>query len=159
VVPAILNVFVYGTLKRGQRNHDRFCQGLVSAREATVRGRLYHLPYGFPALVVPGEDVRATGTTGYLADAERGRIGEAGPQRALAGWDTVYGEILGFDDPRERLPALDGLEGFRPGEESFYERVLIPATLLWTGTTVLAWAYAVDSGSGTYLPDGRWPAQ
>ena len=153
-----LNVFVYGTLKRGQRNHGRLCDGLVTAREATVRGRLYDLPYGYPALVVPEEDIFATGTTDYPADAERGRAAEAGPQGAPSGWGTVYGEIFGFDDPEERLPALDDLEGFHPDEESFYRRVLIPATPTPTGTTVLVWAYAIESESGVYLPDGRWPA-
>ena len=64
---------------------------------------------------------------------------------------------MSFDDPGERLPALDGLEGFRPGEEGFYRRVLIPATLARTGTIVLAWAYAIESESGVYLPGGRWP--
>ncbi|MDQ3638066.1 MAG: gamma-glutamylcyclotransferase, partial [Actinomycetota bacterium] len=68
--PALLDVFVYGTLKRGQRNHERFCRGVLAVREATVRGRLYDLPFGFPALVVPKEDVWATGTADYRADVE-----------------------------------------------------------------------------------------
>lgn len=123
-----------------------------------MRGRLYDLPYGYPALVVPGEDVRATGTANYLADAERGHGTETGPQEAFSGWDAVHGEILSFGDPEERLLALDGLEGFRPGEKSFYRRVLIPATLAQTGATVLVWAYAIESESGVYLPGGRWPA-
>jgi gamma-glutamylcyclotransferase (GGCT)/AIG2-like uncharacterized protein YtfP len=126
------------------------------AREATVRGRLYHLPYGYPALIVPETDIRATGTTDYPADAEKGGVAEAGSQEGLSGWDTVYGEVLSFDDPGERLPALDRLEGFRPDEESFYRRVLTPATLSRTGATVLAWIYAIESESGVYLPGGRW---
>ena len=31
-----------------------------------------------------------------------------------------------FDDPENRLPALDALEGYVPGEEGLYERVLVP---------------------------------
>lgn len=127
------------------------------AREATVRGRLYDLPYGYPALVLPEADIRATGTTDYPADAEKGRVAEAGSQEALPGWDTVHGEVLSFDDPGERLPVLDRLEGFCPAEESFYRRVLTPATLSRPGTTVLVWAYAIESESGVYLPGGRWP--
>lgn len=152
-----VSLFVYGTLKRGQRNHEHFCRGVLAAGEATVRGRLYDLPYGFPALVVPKEDVRATGTTDYLADAEKQHSTGARPREAYPDWDMVYGELLAFDDPEERLPALDGLEGFRPGEESFYERVLVPATLTQTGATVLAWAYVIESANGVYLPGGRWP--
>ena len=152
-----LNLFVYGTLKRGQSNHERFCRGLISVQEATVRGRLYELPFGFPALVIPETEVRATGTTNYLTDAEAGRYEEAEVSETPSSWDTVWGELLVFDDPEKRLPMLDDLEFFRPGEESFYKRVLIPATLAETGTTLLAWAYAIESASGLYLPGGHWP--
>ncbi len=155
--PIRLNIFVYGTLKRGQRNHERFCRGLVSAQEATVRGQLYELPYGFPALIVPKADVFATGTTDYLADGETGRGIEIEPSEKSLG-PTVHGELFTFDDPEEYLPALDELEGFHPGEKSLYDRVLIPVTLPKTGVTIPAWAYVVQSASGVYLPDGRWPA-
>lgn len=102
--------------------------------------------------------MQATGTKAYLTDVERQHHTPPGPGTPPPGWDAVHGELLSFDDPEDRLPALDGLEGFRPGEKSFYERVLIPTTLAETGTTVLAWAYAIESASGTYLPGGRWPA-
>ena len=101
--------------------------------------------------------MRATGTTNYLTDAEAGRYEEAEVSETPSSWDTVWGELLVFDDPEKRLPTLDDLEFFRPGEESFYKRVLIPATLAETGTTLLAWAYAIESMSGLYLPGGHWP--
>ena len=56
--PEVL-IFFYGTLKRGHANHDRYCQGAASVEDASVRGSLFDLPFGFPALVVPGPDVRA----------------------------------------------------------------------------------------------------
>lgn len=155
--PPRLNVFVYGTLKRGQRNHERFCRGVLTVREATVRGRLYDLPYGYPAVVVPEEDMRAIGTRDYLADTERQKHASSGTQ-ASSEWGIVHGELFIFDDPEERLPRLDGLEGFYPGERSFYRRVLIPATLVETETPVMTWAYAIESASGVYLPGGLWPA-
>ncbi|MDQ3910907.1 MAG: hypothetical protein M3305_03840 [Actinomycetota bacterium] len=40
---------------------------------ATVQGRVYELPCGFPSLVVPEREIRATGTTGYLVDTEKQR--------------------------------------------------------------------------------------
>ena len=123
-----------------------------------MRGRLFDLPYGFPALVVPEEDVYAVGTTDYLANAEQQHRAEAGARELSPHWGTVHGELLAFDDPEERLPALDGLEGFYPDERSFYRRVLIPATLVDTGTSTPTWTYAVESTSGVYLPGGRWPA-
>lgn len=106
--------------------------------------------------MVPEADVRATGTTDYLADTDALNRAEAQPQQSSPGWDTVRGELLSFDDPEERLPDLDALEGFRPGEESFYKRVLIPVTL--SETVTLAWTYVVESASGLYLPGGHWPA-
>lgn len=152
-----LAVFVYGTLKRGQRNHNHFCQGVLAVVEATVRGRLYDLPFGFPALVVPQEDIIFTGTADYLVDTKEQRNAHFGSATPSPGWDTVHGEILTFNDPGERLEALDGLEGFRPGAESFYARVLIPAMLAQTGEIVLAWTYAIESAKGIHLPGGYWP--
>lgn len=153
-----LRVFVYGTLKRNQRNHEHFCRDLRAAQEATVRGRLYELPYGFPALVIPEEDVLATGTTDYLADAGAPYLIPARPPENPTEWDTVHGELFSFDDPEDRLPALDSLEGFHPGEESLYRRVLVPVTPADTDTAILAWTYVVEWVSGVYLPGGRWPA-
>jgi gamma-glutamylcyclotransferase (GGCT)/AIG2-like uncharacterized protein YtfP len=83
---------------------------------------------------------------------------KSGSHETLSGWAAVYGEIFSFDDPEERLPALDSLEGFHPGKESFYRRVLIPVTPAQMRTAVLVWAYANESESGVYLPSGRWPA-
>jgi gamma-glutamylcyclotransferase (GGCT)/AIG2-like uncharacterized protein YtfP len=148
-------MFFYGTLKRGHANHDLFCQGYLRAEEATVRGRIYDLPSGYPALVVPEEDVRAAGTADPLKDAfEQQRLGRAdvyGPDGTL-----VSGELLTFDDPEERLPALDRLEGFAAGKPSPYRRVLIPAEIS-EGAGVLAWAYVTEGSSGIHLPGGRWP--
>ena len=53
---------------------------------------------------------------------------------------------------------LDDLEVFRPGGNSVYRRVLIPTTLLQTGTTLPAWTYTVELAPGLYLPGGYWPA-
>ncbi|QIN80743.1 gamma-glutamylcyclotransferase [Rubrobacter marinus] len=153
-----LRLFVYGTLKRGERNHDRFCAGFASVEEATVRGRIYDLPYGFPALVVPAEDVHAVGTADYVADANLPHGARVRERAELPGWDSVHGELMTFGDPTERLPAVDGLERFRPGEEGFYTRVLVPVTPASSGEPVLAWAYSAAEGSGVYLPGGTWPA-
>ena len=126
-------------------------------REATIRGRLYELPYGFPALVVPEEDILATGTTNYLADAEEQQhvvLASKGPSTR---WDTVHGELMIFDDPAERLAALDALEGYVPGEEGLYERVLVPVEV--ADEAVLAWTYSVMGITGDYLSGGGWPAE
>ncbi len=58
----ILRLFVYGTLKRGYWNHQRFCTQARSIEPAVVWGRLYHLNAGFPALEVPEGLILARGT-------------------------------------------------------------------------------------------------
>ncbi len=152
-----LLMFFYGTLKRGYRNHDWFCQGALRVEEATVRGKLYDLPLGYPALVVPEEDVFAVGTASPLRDAaEQGRLGRVSPHPASG--PRVFGELFAFDDPEARLPALDRLEGFDPEDASSpYRRVLLPVETEGNDN-VLAWAYVVAAASGVHLPEGRWPA-
>ena len=148
-------MFFYGTLKRGQRNHW-FCHDALRVSEASVQGSLYDLPEGYPALVVPEQDIRAVGTSNYSRDARTGKDYLLGEIPTVQG-SIVFGELYTFGDPDERLPAIDRLEEFAPGDTSSpYRRVLIPA-----GTedgTSLAWAYVVASARGTHLPGGRWPA-
>ncbi len=154
--PSLLALFFYGTLKRGQVNHDRFCRGYVRAAEATVRGRLYDLPFGFPALVVHPEDIHATGTRDPLGDARAQRRLTPGTERPRAG-PHVSGELIFFDDFEERLPALDRFEGFDPESGTgLYRRVLVPVET--PESSLLAWVYATERPSGVHLPDGRWPA-
>jgi len=155
----MLIMFFYGTLKRGGRNHGRYCSGALRVEEATVRGELYDLPlFGYPALVVPGESIRAFGTGDFDGDAERqGRLGRGRPA-PLEG-PRVFGEIFFFDDPASRLPAIDGLEGFDPADaSSHYRRVLLPVETVG-GSALMAWAYVVEESSGVYLPEGFWPPQ
>ncbi len=143
-------------MKRGHANHDLFCRGYLRIEEATVRGRLYDLPFGYPALVVPEEDVRAVGTADPAGDAdEQRRLARAGVRPPDG--PRVSGELFTFDDPEERLPALDRLEGFDPSGPSTYRRVLIPAETSG-GAGVLAWAYVAEEPSGIHLPGGSWPA-
>ena len=161
----MLRLFVYGTLKRGYWTHDAFCQGTLEIREAQVRGRLYEGP-GFPVLEVPDQDVLACGTADPLADvATQARLsGQVGshsrpaPESATTGaWGAVYGELLTFDDSESRLPAIDRLEGFRPGRRSLYRRVLVPAAV--NGTREFAWVYTVETTGikRRRIVSGCWP--
>ena len=67
----------------------------------------------------------------------------------------VRGDAL--DDPESRLPAIDRLEGFRPGGSSLYRRVLVPATV--SGARELAWVYTVETIriKRRRIVSGRWP--
>ena len=150
-------MFFYGTLKRGERNHDVYCDGAVEVCEASVRGELYGHPAGYPAMVVPEETVRATGTADHARDAAQGHQHPLEGTAEISG-DLVFGELFVFDDPEEHLPALDLLEGFVPGDPTNeYRRVLIPACTP-DRSAWLAWAYVVDAAPGEHLPAGRWPA-
>jgi len=163
---AILKLFVYGTLKRGFWNHDRFCRGVLDIQEAVVRGRLYEMHSGIPVLQVPDGDILAGGTTEPLADvATQARLSdrmasrlEPTPESAESGdWGPVYGELLTFDDPEARLPAIDRLEGFLPGGSSLYKRVLVP---IHAGESLLlAWLYVGDKSLKRgieLIPTGLW---
>jgi len=165
----MLRLFVYGTLKRGFWNHDRFCRGVLAVEDALVRGRLFETSSGIPVLMVPEEDILAVGTTNPLADVAtqahvtaRMSNPEPTPDRLPkkgtgAPWGPVYGELLTFDDPENRLPAIDRLEGFHPGGPCLYRRVLVPVRANGTGLPV--WLYVADVNEYLGfkpLPSGRW---
>ncbi len=165
--PAALRLFVYGTLKRGGRYHDRFCRGARSVESAIVRGRIYVLPIGYPVLTVPAASILARGSVDPLADvatqakalgacvSDRARSARSkgmqhpaelartldDPRDERGDCDVVRGEILVFDDPQERLPRIDELEGFRPSEASLYARVLLTVLRERDARLVPAWAY------------------
>ena len=161
-----MRLFVHGVLKRGFWNHDRFCRGVVTVEDAVVRGRLFETSSGIPVLQVPEEDILAVGTANPLADvATQARVKarmsnpEPTPDRLPkkgtgAPWGAVYGEILTFDDPVIRLPAIDRLEGFHPGAPCLFRRVLVPVRI--NGTVLPAWLYVgEDPSSGSLKPLGK----
>jgi gamma-glutamylcyclotransferase (GGCT)/AIG2-like uncharacterized protein YtfP len=165
----MLRLFVYGTLKRGFWNHDRFCRGVLTVEDAVVGGRLFETSSGIPVLEVPEEDILAVGTTNPLADVAtqahvtaRMSNPEPTPDRlpnkgTRAPWGPVYGELLTFDDPENRLPAIDRLEGFHPGGPCLYRRVLVPVRA--NGTVLPTWLYVVGdrwTGSVKELTGGIW---
>ncbi|CAA9452266.1 MAG: hypothetical protein AVDCRST_MAG02-962 [uncultured Rubrobacteraceae bacterium] len=154
-VAATFGMFFYGTLKRGQRNHG-YCRGALEVRGATVRGSLYDLPEGYPALVVPENNILTVGTADPVRDAGAD-LGAGWKKTPAPEAPTVFGELYVFDDAAERLPAIDSLEGFAPGDPtSPYRRVLVPART--DGSTTAAWAYVASETRGRHLPGGRWPA-
>lgn len=151
-----LRLFVYGTLKQGQRNHRRFCAGATNIQRATLWGRLHHLDQGYPGLEIPPEHIMAQGSHDPLADV--GLQTSSQPQeltRPVGDWDLVEGEIITFANPRHELPAIDRLEAFYPGNESEYYRVLVTARLENALTTV--WTYRMpEISAGTRLTNGVW---
>ena len=52
-----MKIFVYGTLMTGFENYKKYLDGnICSIEHGITRGRLYHLPEGYPALV-DGQDI------------------------------------------------------------------------------------------------------
>ncbi len=160
------SLLVYGTLKRGCWNHDRFCRGVLKVEEAVVRSRLYELPSGISVLEVPESDILACGTTDPLADvatqaclaAEFAVHTQApditGKSVQPASQDPVYGELLTFDDPETRLRAIDR-RGLPPGGPGLYRRVLM--SVCAKENIVLAWLYAGTTLQGTrVITSGKW---
>ena len=144
----MLRLFVYGTLKSGQARHHLLA-AQARTEPAQVCGQLYHLPAGYPMLVVPPQSVLATGTSDPHADlvvqnqfATRveNRQGLAEPFRDE--WDAIEGEVIALSEA-SLLKAIDRYEGFAPGEPSLYVRVLVPT---WGHSTAPAWTYVTTNG-------------
>ena len=179
----ILRLFVYGTLKRGYWNHQRFCAQARSIEPAVVWGRLYHLHAGLcpalqwhplgtshsarapftsqavvPALEVPESSILATGTADPLADTRTQNAIQL-PENAMTqpegDWDLVHGELMTFANPGFDLPPIDRLEGFRPGGHSMYQRVMV--AVLCGRTPIPAWTYWMPRiDTGNRLGTGVW---
>lgn len=156
----MLSVFVYGTLKRGGRYHARYCPTVIDAQSASVRGRLYHLPQGYPMLDVPPETILESGTLDFDRDlAVQTRFASEPPSASLAlsePWRSIEGEVLRFPSAAA-FELLDELEGFLPYGMGLYDRVLV-----WTlsPNPKPVWTYIAPGGR---IPDGareigsHWP--
>jgi len=107
----IKHVFVYGTLKKGERNHDHFCGDALTIEPAVTTGRLYQTPYGFPAII----------------DAPDGQVfGEV----------MTFPDIT---KTLQRLDRLEGYRpGYG---ESHYIRIEKTVIILNNGKVVHAWVY------------------
>jgi gamma-glutamylcyclotransferase (GGCT)/AIG2-like uncharacterized protein YtfP len=155
-------LFVYGTLKQGERNFPHYCRGVLAIEPACVRGRLYDLPYGYPMLDVPPEHVLAVGTRDYLRDAGLLENLDAQapplPPDVVGDWELISGEVHTYDDPCQRFAAMDPLENFRPGGESLYHRVVLRVQ---PPQNRLVWTYVAAHGrlpAGAVRIGPRWPS-
>jgi gamma-glutamylcyclotransferase (GGCT)/AIG2-like uncharacterized protein YtfP len=168
----MLMIYVYGTLKHGFWNHDRYCKGVVEVTEGEVLGRLFELATGIPILEVPDNLVLAEGTRDPRGDARLQREAAGESWEGLLsppdepshtpeyGWGRVKGEIMHFNDPLLRLPPMDHLEGYKPGDACHCRRLLYPARS--GGCLVPVWLYAGDAARARVprfpLRSGRWPS-
>jgi len=148
-------LMVYGTLQNDFGN-SRFCQSCLSVEAATVCGRIYQLPAGYPVLLVPAENILAEGTRSPSKDTQTQFDVNFGhvDWRMPGGWYEVYGELVTFGDPERELPPIDRLESV----PFYYLRVLVPVRRA-TGDIIAAWVYIMNKvpPGAKLITSGRWP--
>ncbi len=154
----MISIFVYGTLKQGYCNHERFCKTAVSIQPAWVWGRLYHLRAGYPGLEIPDTGILARGTGNPLADENMQNTTLLQPSamnNPQGDWNKIHGELITFAEPELELPPIDRLEGFNTGGWCLYERVLMPVAV--ESKVKPAWLYRYNlPHDGKQVTSGSW---
>jgi gamma-glutamylcyclotransferase (GGCT)/AIG2-like uncharacterized protein YtfP len=130
---ADIHIFVYGTLKPGAANFDRYCgEKVVNSQRGYVDGCLYDLPLlGYPGMT--------------------------------HGTDRVYGFILSFHDTTilAELDELEDYYPHRQSTENEYTRELVTTYTLDGNVYVSAWVYVmtldrIEQLGGILVPNGWW---
>lgn len=133
------SLFVYGTLKRGLRYHDRFCSSMLAAKAAVTIGRLFDTPYGYPMMTMPARYHWIHGSSDLVRDMAT-RLTPPQLPAPPSEDDAVVGELLQLPCEPHIMRALDALEDFVPNQPSLYQRVLAPVWPL-DGAPQVAWVY------------------
>ncbi len=128
-----LHIFVYGTLKPGEANFDRYCGNrVISSQRGYIQAELYH----FPALGYPG---------------------------AIPGTSQVHGYVLTFADAAilADLDELEYYQPDRHSAENDYTRELVSTYTIEGNPLVSAWAYfmsrdRIQQWGGILVPAGWW---
>ncbi|MDF5723411.1 MAG: gamma-glutamylcyclotransferase [Rhizonema sp. PD37] len=130
--PLCLRVFVYGTLKPGEANYQRYCAGkVIYSKKAFTLGKLFALPMGYPAMIPGDSEVH-----GYL----------------LSFTDKTV--LSALDELEDYQPA-------KAASENLYNRQCVEIYDLQSGSLGLGWVYLMTSEAvyqlgGVLLPDGWW---
>ncbi len=133
-----LNLFVYGSLREGFFNYNKYLNGkVIEKKEAKLENmKLYHMPYkGYPAITF-GEDV-------------------------------VLGEIMVLNEDfyEETMSALDEMEGFisEQNPENEYHKVILEVENLHTNEKENCFVYfynkdkdSLFNSNSVYIPHGDW---
>lgn len=140
--------------------HDQLCRGVRSVIPARLWGRLYELPTGCPALLVPpaarlgeatmapeSDHVRLTATQ-HLPNSEYSR----------ESWRPVIGQLITLADYRNAWPTLDAWEDAAPDRPLLFRRVIVRIERD-NGVPITAWTYIVPQlpEGSRELVTGVWP--
>lgn len=137
---SITRVFVYGTLKPGEVNH-KICEGyVVDSQPAIAQGKLYHLPFGYPAMTLTGTDA-IHGFILSFVDVEILNI--------LDEFEQHEPEVFTRFAPEQSLAANQ------------YQRELIKVSIPKSSSVETAWGYVMTSEqirrlSGIPVANGHW---
>jgi gamma-glutamylcyclotransferase (GGCT)/AIG2-like uncharacterized protein YtfP len=127
-----IRVFVYGTLKPGEGNYQRYCEGnVIQTQPAIAPGILYALPLGYPAMTVGSGWVQ--GAILSFSDPEQLQI----------------------------LDALEDYDPQRSPNQNDYERCRIAAFDSHFRPLGTTWVYMmqlarISALGGDLLPSGEW---
>ncbi|NEQ46893.1 MAG: gamma-glutamylcyclotransferase [Leptolyngbya sp. SIOISBB] len=128
-------VFVYGTLKPQEAAYEKYCDPfVVSAQPAIMRGELFHLPQGYPAMTVGDRWIRGALLT--FRDAA-----------AIA-----------------RIDHFEDYDPMRPPHANLYQRLRQPVFAITQQPLGTAWVYLMSPQQvcvlgGTRVDNGRWSKQ
>lgn len=131
----LIRVFVYGTLKPGESNYQRYCAGKVlEAKRAIAFGQLFSLPLGYPAMTEGESPVE-----GFLLSFPD---------------ETIL----------HHLDWLEDYYPHQSAAENEYNRQQIETYNLDFAPLGSAWGYLmtperVRACGGVLLPDGWWSAE
>jgi gamma-glutamylcyclotransferase (GGCT)/AIG2-like uncharacterized protein YtfP len=135
-------IFVYGTLKPGNAAYLNFCQQWrPQCQRAIVHGTLYHLPIGYPALVL--------GSTGQV----------------VHGYSLTFSKsdiLMVLDQYEQHNP--DEMAQYYPDvslSEVAYQRTLVDTFGADHEVIVQAWSYTMTQVQaqllqGQYIACGNW---
>ncbi len=138
-----IKVFVYGTLKPGERYHNAYCADtLIAAEPAWAQGSLYHLNLGYPAMTTGTETVQGYVLT--LASTALAQLDEL---------EDYHPDDQAADNLYERRQIEVWLD---VGPEDWRDR---PPLSLPPSATV--WVYWMSPSkiqvyAGQHVPDGCW---
>ncbi|MEH2281044.1 MAG: gamma-glutamylcyclotransferase [Nostoc sp.] len=128
----LIRVFVYGTLKPGEANYQKYCTGkIVDVKRAFVKGKLFAVPMGYPAMTLGDSQVH-----GYLLSFPNPKI-------------------------LNELDVLEDYQPNRQTPENLYNRQIIEVYEPQSLSLGWAWVYLmtlqqVEQLRGSLQPDGWW---
>jgi gamma-glutamylcyclotransferase (GGCT)/AIG2-like uncharacterized protein YtfP len=131
----MLKVFVYGTLKPGERNYHSYCAPvLVAVQLAIAYGKLYDLPMGYPAAVFPASHF----VRGYLLEFSQTAV------------------LQDLDELEDYHPHQPHQNLYQRHQIEVYDSNLSSLGKVWTYSMSLQ---QINSYGGVFVSDGWWTSK